>query len=380
VIRFNKNTPVIDDFTNFPVRDYGLRSVHKGVFPLLDTDYPLLEDNPKVVLLCTQTTADSVVLPGDYQLRHHAQDNDANYWLQYTGGTPYFPGTDGELFWNELRHVVNVQIARRYNKEPSSVNHWPATWSTTHTTLQECAEAVKGEYPGYHQQTFIETLFKTKKLELHRDISPFRSVADFVATQVRIASINSWSVEAISAITFLIKWHVGMPRPEELVWMIHLGAFTAEANGVPQDIAEKIASMDLTHPEEFTAYQIDGCPQHPSYPAMHSAASTVSYWLPALVTLTGEQYCEALRVDYATAYARTVAGVHYPQDNIAGLNIGQRILFEKFPAMMVEKYGYQHDKLQARLTALSFDWNTFDADDCTIDGVPAVDFLQQAYN
>jgi len=98
------------------------------------------------------------------------------------------------------------------------------------------------------------------------------------------------------------------------------------------------------------------------------------------VQLTGEQYCEALRVDYATAYARTVAGVHYPQDNIAGLNIGQRILLEKFPAMMVEKYGYQQEKLEARLTALSFDWNTFDADDCTIDGVPAVDFLQQAYN
>jgi len=82
-------------------------------------------------------------------------------------------------------------------------------------------------------------------------------------------------------------------------------------------------------------------------------------------------------VDYATAYARTVAGVHYPQDNIAGLNIGQRILFEKFPAMMKEKYGYQHDKLQARLEALSFDWNTFDAVECTIDGVPVADFLQQ---
>jgi len=327
--------------------------------------------------LCTQTTADSVILPGDYQLRHNAQDNDANYWLQYAGGTPYFPGTDGDLFWNELRHVVDVQIARRSNTVPSSVNCWPATWNTTHTTLEECAEAVKGEYPGFHQQTFIETLFATKKLEFHRDIAPFRSVADFVATQVRIASINSWSVEVISAITFLIKWHVGMPRPEELVWMIHLGAYTAEADGVPQDIVEKIASMELTHPEEFTAYNIDGCPQHPSYPAMHSAASTVSYWLPAIVQLTGEQYCEALRVDYATAYARTVAGVHYPQDNIAGLNIGQRIVREKFPAMMVDKYGYQHDKLQARLEALSFDWNTFDAVECTIDGVPVADFLQQ---
>ena len=76
--------------------------------------------------------------------------------------------------------------------------------------------------------------------------------------------------------------------------------------------------MQLQHAAEFTAYEEDGCPMHPSYPAMHSAASTCSYWIPALCRITAAQYCEALRVDYATAYARTVAGVHYPMDNIVG--------------------------------------------------------------
>ena len=63
---------------------------------------------------------------------------------------------------------------------------------------------------------------------------------------------------------------------------------------------------------------------------MHSAGSTVSYWLPAIAQITGEDYCEALRVDYAVSYGRTVARVHYQLDNLAGLNIGQRLVRAQF--------------------------------------------------
>jgi hypothetical protein len=41
---------------------------------------------------------------------------------------------------------------------------------------------------------------------------------------------------------------------------------------------------------------------------MHAAGSSCSYWIPAVAKLTPEQYCEALRVDFAVAFARTVAG------------------------------------------------------------------------
>jgi hypothetical protein len=51
-----------------------------------------------------------------------------------------------------------------------------------------------------------------------------------------------------------------------------------------------------------------GSPLHPSWPAMHAAGSTCSYWLPAIAKISPEQYCEALRLDYAVAFARTVAG------------------------------------------------------------------------
>jgi hypothetical protein len=41
---------------------------------------------------------------------------------------------------------------------------------------------------------------------------------------------------------------------------------------------------------------------------MHAAGSSCSYWLPVVAKISPEQYCEALRVDYAVALARTVAG------------------------------------------------------------------------
>ena len=139
-VRFNKIPPIIDNFKvrtsawrYVPEAEHWLRAVHTGVFPLLDTDYPLLKDNPKVQLLRSETMADSVTLPGDYQLHGHDQ---AGYWLQFagTGGGGasssriQYPGAPGGTFWDEFRHVVQLQIARRNNSRPSDYNRWPGTF------------------------------------------------------------------------------------------------------------------------------------------------------------------------------------------------------------------------------------------------------------
>jgi hypothetical protein len=128
--------------------------------------------------------------------------------------------------------------------------------------------------------------------------------------------------------------------------------------------------MNLQNAHNFTAYDT-GCPTHPSWPAMHSADSTVSYWLPAIAQVTGEDYCEALRVDYAVSYGRTVSGVHYQQDNLAGLNIGQRLIRKQLPKFLESKYGYNAEIVKAKLDALSFGWETFDPVSCQIGGVSA---------
>ncbi|KAG7344588.1 hypothetical protein IV203_022596 [Nitzschia inconspicua] len=62
---------------------------------------------------------------------------------------------------------------------------------------------------------------------------------------------------------------------------------------------------------------------------MHSSGSSYSFWLPAVANMTPEQCCEALRVDFAVAFVRTVAVVHYAMDNYAGLHVGPEIMLKR---------------------------------------------------
>jgi hypothetical protein len=82
--------------------------------------------------------------------------------------------------------------------------------------------------------------------------------------------------------------------------------------------------------------------------------------------LTADQYCQALRTDYAVSFARTVAGVHYTTDNIAGLNLGQKVLADKLPGYLSETYGADPQAVQQKIDLLRFDWNTFDPVTCTV--------------
>lgn len=84
--------------------------------------------------------------------------------------------------------------------------------------------------------------------------------------------------------------------------------------------------MRLDGPTAFTAYP-EGSPTHPAWPAMHSAASSASLWLAVVADLTEEQYCQVLRTDFAVAYARTVAGVHYPSECMIGVVSSMIVLF-----------------------------------------------------
>merc|ERR1712183_267534 len=271
-------------------------------------------------------------------------------------------------------HVVDVQLARRNGADPSTVNRWPDSWNSY--TLDDVAAAIRGEYPALHQQHCLESSWKAG-MDLFEEGKPFRSKIDFVGKQVRLAEINMWAFHVVGPVNFMLKWQVGMPRPEEVAWLIARGGLTTEKDGVPESIVTKITSMDLNRSHDFTAYDT-GSPTHPSWPAMHSAGSTMSIWLPAIAALTDDQYCEALRVDYAVSYGRTVAGVHYQQDNLAGLNIGQWMIREQLPDFLSTKYGYDAGTIRSRLDAFAFDWNTFDATDCTIDGVPVGEFRANA--
>mmetsp|Transcript_87 Transcript_87/g.222 ORF Transcript_87/g.222 Transcript_87/m.222 type:complete len:464 (-) Transcript_87:473-1864(-) len=392
--RFNKcPTPERIDESMMVENPGYVGSLHLDVFPLMPEDY-LQPDSPKWEIVRRETMADSVVLPDDDQL-HGYTGVDVDYWLEdpVTGAEikPLYPGDEG--FWDEFWKVVDARIARENNSSAFDYNKWPDTWEDRNSTklspwpasdidygqlsLGDVAEAVNGEYPAYHQQIFIKMLFKDG-VKLDPGLGqPFRSTNDFIGKPVRMATINTWVFEAVAPVNFMLKWHFGMPRPEEVAYKIFRGDFTEE-DELPPELVEVIQAMDLKDAHDFTAYKSTGSPFHPSFPAMHSAGSSCSLWLAALCDLTPEQYLEALRVDYAVATGRTVAGVHYEQDNIAGLNIGQRIIREQLPDFLEDMYGYDSRMVAKKLKLLSFDWKHFDSHQGTINGMSTKEFLKNA--
>lgn len=280
-------------------------------------------------------------------------DVDAASLIAAVGGYPPFPGE--ELFWEEMTEVVDIQLARRAGAD--SPFPLPAVWDGK--SIDDVAEAVNDEYPGFWQQRLLET-FWGEGLSLDYNIIPFHSNNDFIGRVVRLAELNTWSVSLVSNPNFLLKWTVGKLRPEEAAFQIAKNLMT----GVPEDLQEKVDSMGLVEPEHFTAYEV-GSPTHPSWPAMHSAASAASLWLAIVANLSPEQYCQALLTDYAVAFARTVAGVHYRSDNIAGLNLGQELVANALPDYLATKYGADKAAVEAKIAGLRFDWATFDPETCT---------------
>jgi hypothetical protein len=71
-------------------------------------------------------------------------------------------------------------------------------------------------------------------------------------------------------------------------------------------------------------------------------------------------------MDFAVAYARTVAGVHYPTDNTDGLNMGQEVISEQLAKYLAQTYGSDQEAVEAKIREKRFDWKTYDAVKCTV--------------
>ena len=90
---------------------------------------------------------------------------------------------------------------------------------------------------------------------------------------------------------------------------------------------------------------------------MHSAASNLSFWIQIVMeNATPAQICAAKKIDYAVSYARTVAGVHYKQDNIAGLNLGQEVLARHLCKHLAKKFKGDYDYCMWKVQKKRFDW------------------------
>jgi len=93
---------------------------------------------------------------------------------------------------------------------------------------------------------------------------------------------------------------------------------------------------------------------------MHSAASSASLYLAVLLDLSDDQLAEAQHLDCAVASFRTLAGVHYESDNIAGLSIGQEAIRRELPVFLQERYGSDPAAVTAKINSViaAHDWRT----------------------
>jgi membrane-associated phospholipid phosphatase len=293
------------------------------------------------------------------------------------GGHPTHPNSDpSHPYWDDMRYVIEVQKLRRANQvPPSDIMCVPMIWDGYDMT--QMADAVHNEYPGLHQSKLIQK-FMMYKIPVDTTIIPDTSHVEFIKGICMLAYMNTWSVSHVGAINFVMKYHVGRVRPEEVAWKIATGELTT-ADGVPEDIADSIMDMNLSSQFDFTAYE-EGSPMHPSWPAMHSAASSSSLWMGVVLDLTEDELCEAKKVDYAVSFARTMAGVHYATDNIAGLTLGQELIARALPDHLRKKYGSDPEVVQDKIDKLRFSWADFPNSDCAKSAQATVETLLASRN
>jgi len=327
--------------------------------PLSEFHYPISKSVDTVTMLRHDTNAISVVDDqNDIELKHSVAE-----LIESVGGLPDHPSENkNAAYWGklekvrEMREITIANLERPAKKILTNIMQLPKRWKDY--TMNDVAEAVHDEYPGQHQAEFIFDLLNGKygRVQIDDTIIPRRARAQFLHGIVMLADLNTWSVSNVGPYNFGAKWFAGRARPEEVAWKIKTG----ELEMAPQWIKSKIDKFpDFTSPEKFTNYQ-EGSPRHPSWPAMHSAASNISFWIQIVMRLTPNQLCEAKKVDYAVAYARTIAGVHFEDDNIAGLDMGQEIVGRDLPGYIESKYGTDAERIERKMENKRFKWEYYD--------------------
>jgi len=285
---------------------------------------------------------------------------------------------DKAAFWHEMRELIALHFMREDGMKSDTVFDQIALLSPPplsyvldpDDTIEKSAQHVCCDFPTTHVTDFIlgqEGSDATKNFfeENPRGMPPpellnlsFRALEkgifqhpdcfapnqiEFVNAQVAMGKLLGWTVDTVSAVAFASKWAGGRPRPQEVAWEVFQHGNAGKFYDVPMDIVDAIQKMDLANEFDFTAYKTKGAPGHPSHPAMHSAGSAISSWLQVAANPSDAQIAHAQHYDFTIAYFRSFAGVHYPSDNRAGLQLGRFILGLNGPQFVADEYGCSPD-------------------------------------
>ena len=265
-------------------------------------------------------------------------------------------GTDAVTFWGEFEQIVDLQAIRKNSGNTSMARDYLETLPAmfANHTVSAAAAAVEKDFPTDFPTTLAKK-FLREKVVFDKTVVPHTG-NDFVNKVVMLADVIGWAVSIVSPTAFATKWQNGRARPEEVAWAVHSeDAHVASASAtVVNKIKEGLGLIDAYN---FTAYK-NGSPKHPSWPAMHSAASSASLHLAVLLNLNPAQLAEARSLDCAVASFRTLAGVHYESDNMTGLAIGQEVIRRELPVYLAERYGSDLAAVELKINSVieAHDW------------------------
>lgn len=282
------------------------------------------------------------------------------YWPTHADDS----GADQQQFWKEFEEVVAAQQLRRKGELTSTLMSMHPLFDEAED-ISASAQRVRADFPTHFPNLQI-TRFLGQGLKLDDNI--FRrpecgqsGTPEFVNGAVALSGIAGWAITQVSPVAFASKWHVGRQRPEEVAMLVSQG----ELAGASAELEQAVKQMSLSHAAEFTAYT-EGSPVHPSWPAMHSAASSLSTWMEVVAEMTAEQREEARLLDYSIAYFRTLAGVHYESDNRAGLALGKGLIEGALPGFLADSFACDaasavaiREYAENKIAGLNLDWSTW---------------------
>jgi len=362
---------VVERFLGSPAQRYEKFNFTKGS-PSVDISFPI--SSKEATFLRDYSNSTSVVVEEE-----DCKDVDLRICEIELKEKRLFPPTHPEdvKFWPKFKEVVNI-VSSLKNKQRNPCKTDPISEVMPAMTelwrgfgILDVAEAVNNEFQGiYHKQMISDWIDQesvtgslTGSLQGDDKIIPKFGLKDFIRGPLLLGDMITYAIRAVAPCNFSLKWKIGRARPEEIAFKLLNGRIDVPRGVFIDDTITLLEQIDFKTATEFTPYD-EGSPTHPSWPAMHSASSAASFWLDVVMELTPEQRCEARMLDYSVSFARTVAGVHYTDDNISGLMVGQGILAQLLPTYLRDVYGADEHKVKKKIERARYDWTTFVGSKC----------------
>lgn len=260
--------------------------------------------------------------------------------------TPIYPEDEG--FWDQFLDTI-AKACQAHDNARYARGVSPALEKVVKQNARNAANLVHADWP--HE---ILTHAAQAVTSPWRDIPGLSG--KFTDRVVMLNHLMGWAAHAVSPNSFAAKWHFMMPRPEEVAGAIARGELEAPYE-VEMALYDMISKEDLIADQrKFTLYP-EGSPDHPSYNAMHSAAAgAAATVVKFMFDLSDEDLHMVNLTAHNMAFFRTVAGVHYPQDNRVGLWMGQETVKRLLPQKMESEFGVSAQVVADAIEAILVDW------------------------